>query len=251
MTGSSDRGSDEISRRQFVKTTAAGAALLVMRCTTGATGAQVATAAAAAGTPATSGPFTLSPLPWQADALEPYLSAGTMGFHHGKHHQGYVDKLNAAIEGTDLAGLSLEDIVLQSAGKPDMQGVFNNAAQTFNHTFYFEGMKPGGGGVVPAELADRMKSAFGSVEGFKEKLASAALSQFGSGWAWLVLDGGDLQVVATSNADTPLAHGQRPLATIDVWEHAYYLDYQNRRADYIAAWLEHLVNWDLALASLG
>lgn len=240
----------ELSRRQFVKTTAAGAALLVVRCGGGQSTA-VNEASAAAGTVVDpGGPFTLPPLPWAEDALEPHISARTMGFHHGKHHAGYVKKLNAGIDGTELQTASLEHIIQATAGSDAMQGVFNNAAQVYNHTLYWNSMSPQGGGDVPAELAERMTSSFGSVEAFVEQFKAAASGQFGSGWAWLALDGDDLKVVKTSNADTPLAHGMTPLLTIDVWEHAYYLDWQNRRGDYIDAWLEHLVSWDAALNAL-
>ena len=193
----------------------------------------------------------LPPLPYPENALEPVISANTLGFHYGKHHKGYVDNLNKLVAGTDLADLPLERVVAATAGKPDRVGIFNNAAQTWNHTFYWRSLKPSGGGEPPAALKQRMEESFGSVDACKKELANAAVTQFASGWAWLVADGSELKVVKTGNADTPMTQGMKPLVTIDVWEHAYYLDYQNRRADYVNAVLDKLVNWQFAADNLG
>ena len=189
----------------------------------------------------------LPPLPYAENALEPVITANTMSFHYGKHHKGYVDNLNKLIAGTEYANLSLEKIITGTAGKPEKTAIFNNAAQTWNHTFYWKSMKPNGGGEPPAALKKRIEAAFGSVEACKKELSNAAVTQFGSGWAWLVLDGGVLKVVKTANADDPLITTMKPLLTIDVWEHAYYLDCQNRRADYVNAVLDKLINWEFAL----
>jgi Fe-Mn family superoxide dismutase len=194
--------------------------------------------------------FSLPPLPWPDNALEPHISARTIGFHYGKHHQAYVDNLNKLTAGTPLAGLVIEEIIQQTAGKPDKAGIFNNAAQVWNHTFFWNSMKPNGGGAPTGKLAGMINQAFGSFDAFKAAFTEAAMTQFGSGWAWLVLEGGKLKVVKTANADTPLAHGQKALLTCDVWEHAYYLDYQNRRKDFVAAFLDKLANWDFAAAQL-
>jgi Fe-Mn family superoxide dismutase len=196
------------------------------------------------------GPQVLPPLPYAENALEPVISAKTIGFHYGKHHKGYVDNLNKLIAGTELANLPLEKIVTQTAGKADKTAIFNNAAQAWNHAFYWRSLKPKGGGEPPALLKQKLESAFGSVDACKKELATAAMAQFGSGWVWLVLDGDKLKVVKTGNAEVPMTAGLKPLLTIDVWEHAYYLDYQNRRADYVNAVLEKLINWDFAAENL-
>lgn len=194
--------------------------------------------------------FELPALPYPADALKPYMSAETFSFHHGKHHAAYVANLNKLIEGTDLANKSLEEIIKATFGDPNKAGIFNNAAQVWNHTFFWESMKPGGGGAPTGPIADKINADFGGYDKFAEAFKTAAATQFGSGWAWLVLDNGTLKVTKTPNAENPLVHGQTPLLTLDVWEHAYYLDYQNRRPDFINAYLEHLVNWDAANARL-
>ena len=191
--------------------------------------------------------FSLPPLPYAENSLEPVITATTISFHYGKHHAGYVDNLNKLIVGTEYAGLPLEEIIASTAGRPERTAIFNNAAQTWNHTFYWGSMRPQGGGEPPAALKQRIEASFGSVDACKKELASAAVSQFGSGWAWLVLEGGRLKVVKTANAEVPLVTGMKPLLAIDVWEHAYYLDYQNRRADYVAAVLDKLINWEFAL----
>jgi len=193
---------------------------------------------------------TLPALPYGLDALEPNISRSTLEFHHGKHHAAYVTNLNNLVAGTDLEDKSLEDTITAVAGDAGKAGVFNNAAQVWNHSFYWQCMKPGGGGQPTGALADKINADFGSYEAFVEQFKTAGATQFGSGWAWLVLDGGTLKVTKTANADLPLAHGQKALLTMDVWEHAYYLDYQNRRPDYMTTYLEKLVNWDFVAANL-
>lgn len=194
--------------------------------------------------------ITLPPLPYAQNALEPHITANTLSFHYGKHHQAYVTNLNKLIDGTDLAGKSLEEIIMASAKDAAKAGIFNNAAQVWNHTFYWNSMKPAGGGKPTGELAAKIDADFGSFDKFKEEFKNAGATQFGSGWAWLVLDGGKLKVTKTGNADLPMAHGQKALLTVDVWEHAYYLDFQNRRPDYLDTFLNNLVNWDFAAANL-
>lgn len=189
-------------------------------------------------------PFSLPALPYEPAALEPHITANTFSFHYGKHHQTYVTNLNNIIKDTQFETQTLEDIVVGSNVGNDLMAIFNNAAQVWNHTFFWHCMKPNGGGVPKGELLSMINSAFGSFDAFKVEFKKAALTQFGSGWAWLVLEAGHLQIVKTANADTPMVHGQRPLLTIDVWEHAYYLDFQNRRPDYVDVFLNHLVNWD-------
>jgi Fe-Mn family superoxide dismutase len=173
------------------------------------------------------------------------MSQETLEYHYGKHHQTYVTNLNNLIEGTEFADMALEDIIKKSEGP-----VFNNAAQVWNHTFFWNSMKPGGGGQPSGEVADRINSSFGSYDEFAKKFTEAATTQFGSGWAWLVDDGSKLDVMKTPNADDPVAHGIKPLITIDVWEHAYYIDYRNARPKFIETWLNNLVNWDFANANL-
>jgi Fe-Mn family superoxide dismutase len=189
--------------------------------------------------------FTLPELPYPKDALTPYLSAETLEYHHDKHHNAYVTNLNNLVEGTDLASKSLEEIIQTADG-----GVFNNAAQVWNHTFYWNCMKPGGGGLPSGDLAAAIDKAFGSYDAFKTEFSQAAVTQFGSGWAWLVDDGGTLKVTKTSNADLPLKHGQTALLTVDVWEHAYYIDYRNLRPKYVETFLAGLVDWDFVAANL-
>jgi Fe-Mn family superoxide dismutase len=193
----------------------------------------------------------LPPLPYAADALDPVISANTIGFHHGKHHKGYVDTLNKLIAGTELANLPLEKLIVETAGKADKVPIFNNAAQAWNHAFYWRSLRPKGGGEPPVALKQRIEASFGNLDVCKTALATAATTEFGSGWAWLVLEAGKLKVVKTGNAETPLTTGVKPLLTIDVWEHAYYLDYQNRRADYVNAVLDKLINWGFAADNLG
>jgi superoxide dismutase, Fe-Mn family len=198
-----------------------------------------------------SAPILLPSLPYEQSALQPVISANTLSFHYGKHHKTYVDTLNKLVTGTQFSDMPLEQIITATADKADHTAIFNNAAQAWNHTFYWHSLKPKGGGEPPAVLERLMESSFGSVEACKKELAGAAMGQFGSGWAWLVLDGGKLKVVKTGNAHTPLTQAAKPLLTIDVWEHAYYLDYQNRRADYVNAVLDSLVNWEFAAENLG
>ena len=197
-----------------------------------------------------SAPFALPPLPYPDTALEPLISANTLSYHYGKHHKTYVDNLNKLVEGKDLAAMSLEQIIHASAGKADMAGVFNNAAQVWNHTFYWNSMKPNGGGKPTGAIAAAIDKDLGGYDKFKADLTAAALTQFGSGWAWLVSDAGTLKIVKTGNAEVPLTKGQTPLLTIDVWEHAYYLDYQNLRAKYVETLIDKLLNWDFANKNL-
>jgi Fe-Mn family superoxide dismutase len=186
-------------------------------------------------------------LPYADDALEPVITANAIGFHYGKHHKSYVDNLNRLVAGTEYVELPLEKIITSTAGLSDQIAIFNNAAQIWNHSFYWKSMKPKGGGEPPAALKQLIEASFGSTEVCKKELADAANAQFGSGWVWLVLDEDKLKVVKTGNADVPLTTGMKPLITIDVWEHAYYLDYQNRRADYVNAVLDKLISWEFAL----
>lgn len=194
--------------------------------------------------------ITLPDLPYAQDALAPHISAQTLDFHHGKHHAAYVKNLNGLIDGSDLADKSLEDVILAVAGDAAKAGVFNNAAQIWNHTFYWNSMAPNGGGAPTGALAEAIDRDFGSFDAFKTAFAQAGATQFGSGWAWLVAVNGKLEVRKTGNAETPLTEdGVTPLLTMDVWEHAYYLDFQNRRPDYISTFLDHLVNWEFASAN--
>jgi len=195
-------------------------------------------------------PFELPALPYAQNALEPHISANTFSFHHGKHHNTYVVNLNKMIDGTPLASKSLEEIILDSAGDASKAGIFNNSAQVWNHTFFWNSMKPGGGGKPTGKIAKMIDESFGSYDKFAEEFKAAGAGQFGSGWAWLVEDGGKLAVMKTPNAELPMTKGKKALLTCDVWEHAYYLDYQNRRPDFLAAFLDHLVNWDFAEKNL-
>jgi Fe-Mn family superoxide dismutase len=226
-----------VSRREFLQFAAAGISLLALN-----RAAPVFAQAAAS--------IKLPPLPYAEGALAPVISANTIGFHYGKHHKAYVDNLNKLIMGTELADVPLEQIVRKTAGAADKQAIFNNAAQVWNHTFYWNSLKPKGGGKPSGDLAKKIEAGFGSFENCRNELLSAAVSQFGSGWAWLVVEGGALKVVKTPNAEVPFTRGQIPLLTIDVWEHAYYLDYQNRRADYVNAVIDKLLNWDFAAENL-
>jgi superoxide dismutase, Fe-Mn family len=194
-------------------------------------------------------PFDLPALPYGTDALEPHMSANTFSYHHAKHHKAYVDNLNKLIAGTEFEGKSLIEIV--KASNAVNAGVFNNAAQVWNHTFFWHSMKPNGGGAPTGAIASKIDADFGSFEAFVEQFKAAGATQFGSGWAWLVLDmEGKLKVVKTANAETPFTKGDKPLLTLDVWEHAYYLDYQNLRPKFIETFLNSLVNWDFANANL-
>jgi superoxide dismutase, Fe-Mn family len=189
--------------------------------------------------------FELPPLPYELDALAPHISKETLEFHYGKHHQTYVTNLNNLVEGTDDASKSLEEVILSSDG-----GLFNNAAQVWNHTFYWNSLSPTGGGAPTGEIADKIGSAFGSYEEFVTEFSQAAITQFGSGWAWLIEDGSGLSILKTANADLPLKHSAKAILTIDVWEHAYYVDYRNARPKYVESVIENLINWDFANSNL-
>jgi superoxide dismutase, Fe-Mn family len=227
-------------RREFLKIGTAGA---MGSLALGETGSLFAATQA-------SSSISLPPLPYAQSALAPTISENTISFHYGKHHQAYVNNTLKMISGTELEKASLEEIIRKTAGVKDQASLFNNASQVFNHSFYWNSMKPGGGGEPQGKTAEKIKESFGSYQKFVEVFSNAAATQFGSGWAWLVLDNGKLQVIKTSNADTPLITSAKPLITIDVWEHAYYLDYQNRRPDYIKAFVEKLLNWDFAEKNL-
>jgi Fe-Mn family superoxide dismutase len=195
--------------------------------------------------------ITLPDLPYAKNALEPHISARTLEFHHDKHHKAYVDNANKLLEGTDLARLDLEAIIKKVAGDPSKAGIFNNAAQVWNHSFYWKCMKPGGGGAPTGAIAQKINTDFGSYEKFVEAFKNAGATQFGSGWAWLVLDGGSLKITKTPNAENPMVQGMKPLLVVDVWEHAYYLDYQNRRPDYLTTFVDKLIFWDFVNSCLG
>ena len=194
--------------------------------------------------------FTLPPLPYPENALDPVISANTLSFHYGKHHKAYVDNLNKLAAGTEYESMPLEQVIRDTAGKPDKIGIFNNAAQVWNHTFYWNCMRHGGGGKPTGRIAQMIDSDLGGYDNFKKELATACTTQFGSGWGWLVAEGGKLRIMKTPNADVPFTKGATPLLTIDVWEHAYYLDYQNRRPDYANAVIDKLLNWDFATQNL-
>ncbi len=195
-------------------------------------------------------PITLPNLPYAKEALAPHISSRTLDFHHGKHHNAYVTNLNKLIEGTDLAGETLENIIKKTVNDAAKAGIFNNAAQVWNHTFYWQSMTPQGGGVPTGAILAKITADFGSYDKFSEQLKNAGLTQFGSGWAWLVLKNNKLEIIKTANADTPIAHGMTPLLTVDVWEHAYYLDYQNGRGTYLDVFMNHLVNWEFVNSNL-
>ena len=194
--------------------------------------------------------FSLPALPYAENALAPVISAQTVALHYGKHHKTYVDNLNRLVPGTEFDGRTLEQIIVATAGRTDKAELFNNAGQVWNHNFYWRCFRAGGGGRPRGELGERIAAAFGSFETFRKDFSKAAVSQFGSGWAWLVADAGTLKIVKTSNAETPLVQGQFALITVDVWEHAYYIDYQNRRPEYVDAVLDRLINWEFAAENL-
>ena len=189
--------------------------------------------------------FELPPLPYAQDALAPHISAETLEYHYGKHHQTYVTNLNKLVEGTEFENAALEDVILKSDG-----GLFNNSAQVWNHTFYWNSMTPDGGGAPTGEVADAINSAFGSYDSFVDKFKEAAATQFGSGWAWLVDSGSGLEIMKTSNADLPMKHNAKAILTIDVWEHAYYIDFRNARPNYISTFIDSLINWDFVAQNL-
>jgi Fe-Mn family superoxide dismutase len=208
--------------------------------------------AAVPATPPASNPsLVLPPLPYAQNALEPYISATTLSFHYGKHHKGYFDKVNTLIESTPYKGKSLDEIVKGSAKNKAQQKIFNSAAQAWNHNFYWQSMKPKGGGSPTGELKARIEKDFGSYDDFKAQFSQTAVDHFSNGWVWLVLDKGKLKIVDTHDADTPVVHGLKPLVVSDVWEHAYYLDYKNARKDYVSAYVDHLLNWDFVAQNLG
>lgn len=189
--------------------------------------------------------YELPPLPYDYNALDPYISAKTLEFHHDKHHAAYVTNYNNLIKDTDLADKPIEEVIKATYNDSSKTGIFNNGAQAWNHTFFWNSLKPGGGGTPTGAVAEKIDADFGSYDNFKEEFKKAATTQFGSGWAWLVLDNGTLKVINSPNAVNPLALGHTPLLTLDVWEHAYYLDYQNKRPDFIEAFISNLLNWDL------
>jgi Fe-Mn family superoxide dismutase len=195
--------------------------------------------------------LTLPPLPYADTALAPVISSNTLSFHYGKHHKGYVDNVNKLVKGTDYESSTLDRIIIETAGKPDKASLFNNAAQSWNHSFYWNSLKGNGGGKPNGKIAQMIDAAFGSYDNFRKEFSATTVSQFGSGWGWLVLDGGALKVVKTGNAEVPFTKRQKPLLTIDVWEHAYYLDHQNQRAAYVDAVINKLLNWDFAAQNLG
>ena len=194
--------------------------------------------------------FELPSLPYANDALTPYMSAETLDFHHGKHHQTYVTNLNNLLKDHELQSSSLEDIVVKTSKDASMAGIFNNAGQHWNHILFWQCMKPNGGGSIPSELEGRLNSDFGSVEQFKEAFIQAGTTQFGSGWAWLAIDNGKLVVTKSPNASNPLVDGMKPILGCDVWEHSYYIDYRNKRPDYLKAFLDSLVNWEFVASQL-
>ena len=194
--------------------------------------------------------FELPSLPYANDALAPYMSAETLDFHHGKHHQTYVTNLNNLLKDNELQGASLDDIVVKSSKDASMAGIFNNAGQHWNHILFWQCMKPNGGGSIPSELEARLNSDFGSVDQFKEAFVQAGTTQFGSGWAWLAIDNGKLVVTKSANASNPLVDGMKPILGCDVWEHSYYIDYRNKRPDYLKAFLDSLVNWEFVASQL-
>ena len=235
-----------LDRRELFAGTLAGAGVLAL-----GSSAWSASSCASSRSSAVAGQHELPPLPYAEDALAPLISANTLSFHYGKHHKSYVDNLNGLLkDDSALASLSLDELVKKTSGDAAKVPIFNNAAQIWNHSFYWKSMRSGGGGEPKGRVLELMKASFGDYARFKEAFAAAAKTQFGSGWVWLVAEGDKLAVVKTGNADTPMAQGKKCLLTCDVWEHAYYLDYQNRRADFVTAYLDHLVDWQFANANL-
>ena len=194
--------------------------------------------------------FELPSLPYAIDALAPYMSSETLDFHHGKHHQTYVTNLNNLVKDTDMQDSSLEEIVVKSSKDPSMAGIFNNAGQHWNHILFWQCMKPNGGGSIPSELESRITSDLGGIDQFKEAFIQAGITQFGSGWAWLAIDNGKLVVTKSPNASNPLVDGMKPILGCDVWEHSYYIDYRNKRPDYLKAFLDSMVNWEFVASQL-
>ena len=194
--------------------------------------------------------FELPSLPYASDALAPYMSSETLDFHHGKHHQTYVTNLNNLVKDSDMQDASLEDVVIKSSKDASMAGIFNNAGQHWNHILFWQCMKPNGGGAMPSELENRISSDFGSVDQFKEAFVQAGTTQFGSGWAWLAINNGKLVVTKSANASNPLVEGMKPILGCDVWEHSYYIDYRNKRPDYLKSFLDNMVNWEFVSSQL-
>ena len=194
--------------------------------------------------------FELPSLPYASDALAPYMSSETLDFHHGKHHQTYVTNLNNLVKDTDMQDSSLEEIVVKSSKDPSMAGIFNNAGQHWNHILFWQCMKPNGGGSIPSKLESRITSDLGGIDQFKEAFIQAGITQFGSGWAWLAIDNGKLVVTKSPNASNPLVDGMKPILGCDVWEHSYYIDYRNKRPDYLKAFLDSMVNWEFVASQL-
>jgi Fe-Mn family superoxide dismutase len=195
-------------------------------------------------------PKALPELPFLGDDLEPYMSKNTLSFHYDKHHRAYVGKSNELIANTEFEQLTILEILKRSHGKPDLSALYNNVAQSWNHWFFWKGMKAKGGGAPTGEVAKIINDSFGDFEKFKTAFSQAGVTQFGSGWVWLVMETGGLKIMKTSNAENPLHLEVKPLLTMDVWEHAYYLDFQNRRPDFISSFLDHLVNWDFVNSNL-
>ena len=244
----STQGSGMMHRRGFIGGMAAGSA--VFAASGSASGASAARARVSVAQAAVQ--HELPKLPYADDALSPVISANTIGFHYGKHHATYVNTLNNLLKSApDLASLSLEEVVKATAGKSDKQAIFNNAAQAWNHAFYWHSMRPGGGGQPRGRIKDMIDADLGGWDKFKTDFQANAVGQFGSGWGWLIVEDGKLKLARTGNAETPMAQGKKCLLTIDVWEHAYYLDWQNRRADHVTAWLDKLANWEFAEKNLG
>ena len=229
-----------ISRRDFLLGSVSSCAIL---------GTGAFTLYSCSSSASTNEAIVLPPLPYKEDALEPYISKTTIGYHYGKHHRAYVDKTNELIKGSNLAGLALDEIVKQTSGAIDKTAIFNNAAQAWNHDFYWKSMIPKGS-KPEDKLARIIDSSFGSLDNFKKEFLNSAVTLFGSGWTWLVFEGDKLSIIQSFNADDPIAHGMTPLLTVDVWEHAYYLDYQNRRIDYVRAIIDNLLNWNFAASNL-
>lgn len=225
-----------MNRRDFIRMSLQAGALAALQMTAGCK----------FGGPPGPTTLTLAPLPYAENALEPHISARTVSFHYGRHQRDYVAAVNRIAAGTRLAGAPLEEIIARTRGREGEAALFNNAAQVYNHEFYWKGLTPGGGGAPQGILADMIKDSFGSHEGFRRRFTEAAGSWFGSGWIWLTAEKGALAIACSANAETPLGQGPVPLLTLDLWEHAYYLDRQNRRGEYIEAFLKHLVNWEHA-----
>jgi Fe-Mn family superoxide dismutase len=229
-----------MNRRTFIRLSLQAGALAAFQLTLGCNGGKSPSAT-----------VSLAPLPYAENALEPYMSARTLSFHYGQHHRAYVETTNRLVAGTALAGKPLAEIIARTRDRKESAAIFNNAAQVYNHEFFWQSMDPGGGGAPQGVVAEKINSAFGSHEQFGRAFSEAAGGWFGSGWIWLVADEGALKILCTANADTPADRDLTPLLTLDLWEHAYYLDYQNRRREYIEAFLEHLINWERAAELLG